>query len=243
MLNPLPHILNRRQYYLPVPIFSDYHYDSAGNITQVVTPLAGDSTYYRDADGDGYGDSVESIQSYTQPVGYLTDNTDCNDDPVTGLYEHPNQTWYPDADGDGYYYGSVDTTSCTRPAGHFAAEELATTAVQDNAPLVANSDQADADGDGVGDAADAFANNSSYYQDNDGDGIADEWETSHFGNLTTANATSDSDNDTLTDIAEFTIESDPNVSINQKWDVNEDGIIGIEEAIQALQIMSGIRAE
>ena len=45
----------------------DYHYDSAGNITQVVTPLPGDSTYYRDADDDGYGDPTESIQSYTQP--------------------------------------------------------------------------------------------------------------------------------------------------------------------------------
>ena len=219
-----------------------YGYDSAGNLTQVTSATSCSGTLYRDADGDGYGDPNVSIQTCPQP-GYVTDNTDCNDDPATGFYEHPGQFWYPDTDGDGYYYGTPNTVSCTRPAGYYAAEELTTVAVQDNAPAVSNPDQADTDGDGIGNVADAFPDNPNYYQDSDGDGIADEWELSHFGNLTAADATSDADNDTLSDKDEFTIGSDPNVSINQKWDVNGDGKIGIQEAIQALQISSGLRSE
>jgi hypothetical protein len=45
--------------------------------------------------------------------------------------------------------------------------------------------------------------------DSDGDGIADWWEMLHFGNLTTANATSDFDGDGVPDLAEFRADTDP----------------------------------
>lgn len=220
----------------------NYEYDSNGNIKRVVTPAGCETVYYRDADGDGYGDPFVTLQSCSLPQGYVADNTDCNDDPATGFYEHPGQTWYPDADADGYYAGSVNTESCTRPAGYFAAEELTAVSVEDNAPSVYNPDQIDSDHDGMGDVSDDFPTDPNYIYDNDSDGIADEWEMVNFGNLTIADAASDSDGDSLTDLQEFTINTDPNVSIHRKWDVNADGKIDLSEAIRALQITSGIRA-
>jgi hypothetical protein len=45
--------------------------------------------------------------------------------------------------------------------------------------------------------------------DTDGDGIADAWEYQKFGNLTTANATSNSDGDPMTDLQEYLADTNP----------------------------------
>lgn len=45
-------------------------------------------TYYRDNDGDGYGDPTISLEECTQPAGYVTDYTDCDD---------TNPSIYPEA--------------------------------------------------------------------------------------------------------------------------------------------------
>ena len=94
------------------------------------------NTYYADADGDGYGDPAVSAQACTAPVGYVSDNTDCDDTRNTvypgapeicdGLDNNCNgstdegvlNTYYADTDGDGYGDPAVSTQACTAPVGY-----------------------------------------------------------------------------------------------------------------------------
>jgi hypothetical protein len=96
------------------------------------------TTFYRDADGDGYGNAAVTTQACSAPAGYVANSADCNDaaasvhpgaaETCNGVDDNCNgsvdegvkTTFYRDADGDGYGSASVTTQACSAPAGYVA---------------------------------------------------------------------------------------------------------------------------
>jgi hypothetical protein len=76
-------------------------------------------TFYRDADGDSYGDRNNMIQQCTNtpPAGYVRNSIDCNDNDRMVYWA---KSYYRDADGDGLGDPSnmIAVCSSTPPAGY-----------------------------------------------------------------------------------------------------------------------------
>ncbi|MFV0573278.1 MAG: DUF6443 domain-containing protein [Xanthomarina gelatinilytica] len=70
----------------------------------------GETLWYPDSDGDGYGRANHAICSATQPNGYVSNNDDCNDlDPNITTQ---GVTFYSDQDGDGFGDPNNSIVSC-----------------------------------------------------------------------------------------------------------------------------------
>jgi len=69
------------------------------------------TTYYRDVDNDSYGTGATTTGACSQPAGYVSNASDCNDN---NIYEYPGQTWYVDADNDNWSNGST-LVQCADP--------------------------------------------------------------------------------------------------------------------------------
>ena len=100
--------------------------------------------FYRDADGDGYGDPSDIIVCSSQPAGYVSNNTDCDD---TNEDIRPDLIWYPDDDEDGV--GSDEWVSaCYQPDGYVATD--GDECDDNDTTLVKLTWYLDGDGDGTG---------------------------------------------------------------------------------------------
>lgn len=91
------------------------------------------TNWYRDADGDGFGNAANLLRRCAQPSGYVANASDCNDgnsgirpgaaevcDNIdtncNGLGDEPYTAWYVDSDGDGVGAGGA-IFACSNPGG------------------------------------------------------------------------------------------------------------------------------
>ena len=91
------------------------------------TPFGPMTTYYLDADSDTYGDASQTTEAYDQPLGYVTNGNDCDDqDPALNLLnsqgacapEPTTNTYYLDADSDTYGDATQTTQATSQPYGY-----------------------------------------------------------------------------------------------------------------------------
>ncbi len=155
------------------------------------------TTWYLDADDDGFGDATQTTTSCEQPSGYVNNNTDCDDadgavfpnaeelcndadDNCNGEIDEGasgEALRYADTDGDGYGDPGDVLSTCHEVAGRVEDK----TDCDDGNPLVHPAatelcNTIDDDCDGQIDEAGA-ADPLTWYADVDGDGYGDEAST------------------------------------------------------------------
>jgi hypothetical protein len=152
------------------------------------------SRWYRDADGDGYGDvSTEAVACYASS-GQVSDATDCDDGDAAvhpGAVESCNgvdddcdgatdpassvdaSRWYTDADGDGYGDASTEVVACYGSSGQVLdARDCDDADAAVNPLAVESCNGVDDDCDGATDPA-SSVDAVTWYSDVDGDGYGD----------------------------------------------------------------------
>ncbi len=126
--------------------YTDENCNGLADDDDPTTDPASQTTWYIDADGDGYGDPAVAFSGCLAPFDYIADDTDCDDtrsgvhpgatencdaldvdedcdgladDDDPGVDSGTLDTWYVDADGDGYG-GTTTVDACDLPAGTVA---------------------------------------------------------------------------------------------------------------------------
>jgi hypothetical protein len=93
------------------------------------------TTWYADNDGDGFGDAGVTTILDSLPMGFVGNDTDCDDNDMSAypgaaeacdgvdnncdgsIDENVGLTFYADADGDTYGDATVTTVACSAPSG------------------------------------------------------------------------------------------------------------------------------
>jgi len=152
------------------------------------------STWYADADADGYGSAWSTLTQCAQPAGHVSDGTDCDDldgDVHPGASEVCNDVdddcdgtaddglattdWFEDADGDGFGDPAVSVTDCAAPSGYVGDDtdcDDGDILVNPDADEVCNGTDDDCDGDSDDDDPDV-TDTLEWYRDADSDGHGD----------------------------------------------------------------------
>ncbi len=177
-------------------VCDDVDNDCDGQIDEGTSADA--ATWYRDGDADGYGSALATVNACTQPEGYVSNNTDCNDGAPElnpGMTEICNDVdddcdtlvddddsgteggtdFYLDADGDMWGDESTIVNRCVQPLGYVPVpgdcDDTVPTTNPDKAEICG--DEVDNDCDTDIDEEDA-PNLLSWYTDSDGDGYGSE---------------------------------------------------------------------
>ncbi len=93
---------------------NDVDDDCDGRIDDADSPVTGTSTWYTDADGDGYGDAASTVAACDAPTGTVSDATDC-DDGDASVSPAGDEVWYDSVDSD--CDGALDPDPCVELPG------------------------------------------------------------------------------------------------------------------------------